>query len=114
MKWWKVVDEDKRSAALALHEMYEKGVKSAEIGRVLQVHYVTILNLFREFNLPLKSRGGPHHKPKINITKKEYLSMTYEEIARRKGISTSSVNLFTRRFRQEGLRKKGVKKSQSS
>lgn len=74
-----------------------------------RISYNGIRNFLRRQGVPIKKRGGAHGRPRacidVKVTKEEFFTLTYDEMAKRHQCSVSTIIKSTKQYRPAGSRK---------
>lgn len=83
---------------LLIDRYVEKQMSLHEIAKEFGTTHQTIKNYLHRLGIPLRGRGGDNSTKQVEITYKEYQSMTYNELAKKHGITLYMVWSRTRGF----------------
>lgn len=90
------------------HKLYETKMDLTLLAKLLEVTPQTLKNWFKSLGLTLHQQGGFNKGQRRvpTIPQEEYLSMTYEELAKKYLISKSTVRLRIKKYMPKGRGRK--------
>jgi len=111
INWAEVTELSSEDAAYLYIQIYyigtfqTKGMSTRQIAKKLKVSNTSVINLLKHLGVKLRLRGGRNYYKKVNISEKDFRTLTYQELVKKYKVCASTIWKRTRHFKQKPNRR---------